>query len=129
MASSIGTFYFGKMTGPQIPSLAASVQIIDRPGTDGTVSRVNALKAEEVTKFTLEGVQLLATANARADAYAALKGYHVTVVDDLGRIVYQVLVIDVRVTRVQRVLAASVPTTNYIVYATWLLKPTAMASW
>ncbi len=120
----IGAFEFLRMEGPQIPLLAAAVAIIDRQGTNGTGSRVDALKAEEITKYTIEGVTSITTARAAADDYAALKGTHVTVVDDLGRSVASVLVVDVRVTGVQDMLFSDPPDLNYWINAVWLLKPT-----
>lgn len=122
--SSIGTFEFLRMEGPQIPLLASAVEIIDRSGTDGVASRVDALKAEEITEYTIAGVAYLADAQSMADYYAALKGTYQTVTDDLGREVEDVLVIDVRVTKVQGVKTSSPAGINYLVYAVWLLKPT-----
>ena len=112
------------MTGPDVPSLAAAVEIIDRPGVNGIASRVDALKAEEITKETVEGVTSLATANTAADDYAALKGACVTVVDDLGRTTYCVLVTDVRVTGKQHIANSDPANINYLIYAVWTLKPT-----
>jgi hypothetical protein len=122
--SSIGTFTFMRMEGPQIPQLAAAVEIIDRPGTDGIASRVNALKAEELTENTIEGVSTLTIAQTRADYYAAYKGTCKTVIDDIGREVDNVLIVDVRVIKVQKVLTASLAGVNYLIYAVWLLRPT-----
>ncbi|MDD5327412.1 MAG: hypothetical protein PHY02_06310 [Phycisphaerae bacterium] len=123
--SSIGEFEFLKMEGPPIPLLAVSVDIIDRAGVDGTASSIDALKAEEVTEYTTEGVANLTTANSRADDYPALKGTHVTVINDIGREVEDVLVVDVRILNTPQKLARSVPAgTSYLVRAVWLLKPT-----
>ena len=122
--SSIGALSFRKMWGPQVPTLAAAVELIDRPGRNGTAYRVPAFKAEEITKYTEAGYELLASANSAADVYAALKGYKVTIVDDLGRTVPYVLVVDVRVTGVRSQKFSSPAGHNYIVYAVWLLKPT-----
>lgn len=125
MASSIGTFEFLRMEGPQIPSLASFVEIIDRAGVDGTAFRIDALKAEELTIYTIEGVSYLSEAKTRADDYAELKGTKVTVVDDLEREVEDVLVVDVRVISTPQKLALSVPAgIDYVVRAIWLLKPT-----
>jgi len=124
MASSIGALTFMKMEGPQIPSLASAMEIIDRSGVDGTGSRENALKAEDITKYTTEGVTLLATANSAADDYALLKGTYVAVTDDTARTVTYVLVIDVRVLGVQQILNSDPVGNNYLVRAVWLLKPT-----
>lgn len=112
------------MAGPDVPSLAAAVEIIDRPGVNGIASRVDALKAEEITKETVEGVTNLATANAAADDYAALKGVCATVVDDLGRTTYYVLVTDVRVTGKRHIVKSDPANINYLIYAVWTLKPT-----
>ena len=122
--SSIGTINFIKMSGPDIPKLAAAVEIIDRPGVDGTASRVDALKAEELTVYTTEAVADISTANSRIDTYAALKGTTVTVEDDCGRSVDNVLVVDVRMTKKQKVLISSPPGTGALINAVWLLKPT-----
>jgi hypothetical protein len=122
--SSIGAFSFLSLKGPQIPALAAAVEIIDRPGVDGTASRIDAFKAEELTINTIEGVTNLVTAQAAADDYAELKGTHVTVVDELGRTVTYVLVVDVRVLSVKALLYSNPPNNNYLINAVWLLKPT-----
>lgn len=124
MSSSIGSINFIKLSGPQVPKLASAVEIIDRPGVDGTASRVNALKAEEITVYTIEGKNSLNDAKAAADTYAALKGTIVTVVDDLGRSVDNVLVVDVRVLSAQNVLNPQPTNNNYLVRAVWMLKPT-----
>ena len=112
------------MEGSDIPTLAAAVEIIDRPGVNGTANRINALKAAEITKYTTEGVASLAAANAAADTYAALKGTHVTVVDDLGRSVGLVLVVDVRVVDKQAITTSDPAGITHMVKAVWMLKPT-----
>jgi len=128
MSSSIGSFSFLRMQGAQIPLLASAVEIIDRPGVDGIASRTDALKAEEITVYTLEGVEELEDAQGRADDYAAYKGMHKTVTDDLGREVEDVLIVDVRVTGTpQKVLTATPEGINYLVRGVWLLKPTKKA--
>ena len=124
MGSSIGAISFLKMSGQQVPKLASAVEIIDRPGVNGTANRVNALKAEEITVYTLEGMSSLNDAKNIADTYAALKGTNVTVVDDLGRSVSEVLVVDVRVLSVRNVLNPQPAGNDYLVRAVWLLKPT-----
>jgi len=124
MASSIDSITFIQMTGVKVPTLASAVEVIDRPGVDGYANRDNALKAEEIQVRTLEGINQLNDANDIADTYAALKGQRVTVVDDLGRSVEEVLVVDVRVLSVQTVLLSDPPDNNYLVRAVWLLKPT-----
>lgn len=124
MSSGIGSINFLRMEGPQIPSLAAAVEIIDRPGVDGTASRVDALKAEEITVYTTEGMTSLANAKDAADDYGDLKGEYETVEDDIGRVVYDVLVVDVRVINVQHVLTSDPASIEYLVKAVWLLKPT-----
>lgn len=122
--SGIGSFTFIKMEGPQLPALASAVQIIERPGVDGSAARTIAQKAELITKFTTEAVTHLATANAAADDYANLKGNQVTVVDDLGRSVNNVLVADVRVLAIRSLANCNVSTYNYLIEAVWTLKPT-----
>ena len=123
--SDIGAQTFLSMQGPDVPLLAAAVEIIDRPGLDGVASRVDALKATELTVYTIQKVEDVDEANDKADDYAALKGTKVTVIDDLGRSVSNVLIIDVRVTKKQKVLTSSPAGTGAIVWAVWLLKPTA----
>lgn len=126
MASSIGAYTFLSMRGPQIPLLASAVEIIDRPGVDGVAHRINALKATEITLFTLEGIELKATANGRADDYAALKGTTVTIVDDQGRSVDDVLIVEVRVLSPPQYVLNPQPTgNNYLVKAAWVVKPTS----
>lgn len=122
--SSIGSEIFLKLSGPDIPKLAAAVEIIDRPGVDGTANRVDALKAEELTIYTLQSVTDIDTANEAVDDYADLKGTKVTVEDDQGRSVSDVLVVDVRVTKKQQVPLSSPAGTGALVWAVWLLKPT-----
>ena len=121
--SSVGSITLLKLSGPQVPSLASAVEIIDRDGVDSVADRVNALKAESVTIYTTEGVSTLVSAQSAADDYSALKGTKVTVVDDMGRSTENVIVIDVRVTRIQQVLNAT-GSVNYLIYAVWMLKPT-----
>lgn len=126
MSSSISSFSFLRMTGPQIPLLASAVDIIDRPGVDGVAHRINALKASEITLFTIEGCELKATAISRPDDYAALKGTTVTIVDDQGRSVDDVLIIDVRILGPpQHVLNPQPVNNNYLVRAAWVVKPTS----
>ena len=122
--SSIGSITFIKMTGHQIPSLASFVELIDRPGIDGVANRTNAQKVRETTVFTTEGADSLSSANNAADRYAALKGTKVTIVNDLGREVEKVLVIDVWVMGANKILNCSDSNINYIIQAGWLLKPT-----
>lgn len=114
------------MSGGQVPKLTPNVVIIDRPGADGVVSRVVAKKAEEATIYTLQGLQYENDAKAAIDTYAALKGTAVTVIDDLGRSVTDVLVVDVRVTETpQKVLTSQPANINYLVKSAWVLKATA----
>jgi len=124
--SSIGSETFLSLSGPDIPKLAAAVEIIDRPGVNGTANRVDALKAEELTIYTLQSVADISAANAAVDDYAGLKGTKVTVEDDQGRSVSDVLVVDVRVIKKQKVLISSPWGTGALVWAVWLLKPTAV---
>lgn len=126
--SSIGTFEFLRMQGPQIPLLASAVEIIDRHGVDGIASRIDALKAEEIILYTTEGVEDLADAKSRADDYAAYKGTHKIVIDDLEREVEEVLVVDVRVIGTPQKVQTTTPANiNYLVRGVWLLKPTKKA--
>ena len=112
------------MTGPQVPSLAIALEVINRRGVDGEGFVENARKVEAINKQTVEAVYALATANCAADDYAALKGSLVMVVDDTGRTVYYVMVLDVRVTLVKQVFTSCPAGTNYLIQADWALKPT-----
>ena len=123
MSSSIGAFTFIKMTGPKIPQLAIRVETISREGLDGDAFRLNAQKVPEITVQTIAAAVTLAAANLAPDTYAALIGTQITVVDDLGRTVTGVMVLDVKVTAVRQLMSA-VPTCAAIVYAVWVLKPT-----
>ena len=122
--SSIGSINFIRFSWPQIPALAPAVEIIDRPGVDGTADRVNALKSEELTIYTIQSLSSENDAKNAADTYAAKKGTRVTVVDDMGREVEEVLVVDVRVLNVRNVLIAIPASMNYRIDGVWLLKPT-----
>ena len=104
--------------------LSSRVEEFSRPGIDGSGFRILAKRAPVSQKQTVAAVATLADANAAADAYDALKGSLVTVVDDLGRTNNNVMVIDVQVGSPRSVLK-SVPTgINYLVDAIWTLKST-----
>jgi len=122
--SSIDPINFINMGGHQIPSLAAAVEIIDRPGIDGTGHRITAKKVRETVVYTTEGVDSLSSASDATDRYGELKGTKVTVINDLGREVDNVLVVDVWVMNVQKIIACSDSSIDYIIIAGWLLKPT-----
>jgi len=113
------------MVGPQIPALASFVEPIDRPGVDGEAFRQNANKVAAIEIFTKQWVTTLTAANLAIDYYSALKGYTVTVVDDLGRTINNVMVLDVRVNAVQTILTSSPTGYTHQVSAVWYLKPTA----
>lgn len=123
MASSIGQFTFMRLSGAKIPDKAMTTAIIDRPGVDGVGYRYNALKAGQQTVETTETLISWSDAVERPDTYAALKGELVTVIDDLGRRVDNVLVVEVAVTAVQQIVNAT-DGANYLVRASWLLQPT-----
>ena len=112
------------MTGPQVPALAIALEVINRRGVDGEGFVENAKKVEAINKQTIEPVSMLATANWAADDYADLKGTLVTVVDDSGRLVINVMVLDVRVTGVKQVFTSCPAGTNYLITANWVIKPT-----
>lgn len=111
------------MTGPKIPQLATKVETISRDGIDGEAFRSNAKKVPDVTLQTVATASTLAEANLAPDSYAAIIGTQVTVIDDLGRTVSNVMILDVKVTSV-RILSISVPAAAAVVYAVWIVKPT-----
>ena len=112
------------MDGGQLHKLSSQVEEFSRPGVDGVGFRVKAKKAPTGQKHTFEGVTLLANANASAEAYEAIKGTLVTVIDDSGRTVTNVMVIDVQVMRVTATLLSVPAGNNYLVEAVWTLKAT-----
>ena len=122
--SAIGAYTFLQMTGPQVPARAAAVEVIERPGVDGSAFREEAQKVPELILNTLAAATTLAAANLACDNYALLKGTLVTVVDQLGRTVPYVMVLDVRVTRVAPCAGSAPVGTNYLVWAQWWVKPT-----
>jgi len=112
-----------RMDGPSLPSIAPRVELIDREGNDSTAFRTNAYKADLFQKETTEGVYALLSAWIAADDYSMLKGSLVTVVEDIGRLIYYILVVDVRVIHIQRSHNSSPPGINYLIRAVWQLKP------
>jgi len=121
--SSIGTYTFVRLEGAKLPAKAMTTAIIDRPGVDGIGFRYNALKLGQQTVESVEAITYWANAVTRPDDYAALKGTLVSVIDDMGRRVDNVLVGEVIVTAMQQVYNAT-GGANYIVRATWVLQPT-----
>jgi len=122
--ASIGSISFIRMTGPKIPQALPVVQTIDREGIDLSAFRIQAYKNAEITVRTVQSVSTAALANAAPNAYAALIGSTVTVVDDLDLTTTDVLVVDARVVRTQ-LLAASAPTGSAaLVYGVFVLRPT-----
>ncbi len=120
--SSIGALTFLRIEGKQLPPLATEIKPFERQGIDGSTFIENARKSEEIYWETVEGVGALATANMAANDYADMKGTIVTVVEDLGRTVNNVLVLDVRVMGVKQVFASSIEGVNYLIKANWILK-------
>jgi len=123
--SSIGALSFINMIGPQLPALASHIEAINRPGVDGEAFRENAKKVEGIQVQTTTWVVSSALANAAIDNYSALKGSLVTVIDDNGRTVNNVMVLDVIVNRITPILISSPLGYSHSINATWYLKPTA----
>lgn len=122
--AQIGSITFERMSGGSIPKLASAVEIIDREGIDSTGERKNAKKAGFIYVTTTKSYTSLNDLKDAVDNYALLKGSRVTVIDDLGREVNEVLVVDVKVPRLQ-CYANSSPTGKVgVAYANWVLKPT-----
>jgi len=122
--STIGGFTFFEMRGEKLQPAADRLAILSRPGTDGEVIREEPQKTRPFEKQTIEAYTVLATANNAAVDYAALIGTLVTVVDELNWTAYNVLIADVQNIRVVPVINASVANVNYLVSATWVMKPT-----
>ena len=122
--STIGSFSFIRMTGPQIPALALAVEPINRPAVDGVAFRDDARKVREIMLETIATSTTLAAANVAVDNYAAIKGTLVTIVDDFGRTVNYVMILDVGEVRIQPVSGSSPAGTAYLVKAAWRVKPT-----
>lgn len=120
--SSIGGFTFLQMKGPGIPEPTAGVESLDRPWVDGSAWRAIATKGAQFEAETYEGVANVSTANSTEEAYKALIGQLVTVVDDLGKTKPNVLVEGVRVVRVQAVLNPTESSVAYLVQAVWAMK-------
>lgn len=121
--SSIGSNNFIRMSGPQVPALAIAMATINRKGRDGEVFRSDARKVPEVIQRTVTYVTSAGDANSADDVYKALIGSLVTVVDDHGRSVSNVMVLGAQVDFIQAVTTATA-TASHLVYGSWLLKPT-----
>lgn len=91
-----------------------------RPGVNGVSARTEGLRAPVTSVRTRTLVTTSGQAKTVPESYAALKGSLVTVVDDYGNTVTNVMVEDVRVTGVTRV-GVAVPTTYAIIECEWEL--------
>lgn len=122
--SSIGVFSFAEMIGEKLQPNSGRVAVIERPGRDGQLFRIEPNKAQPFEKRTVELYTAGANANAAAAAYAALKTQLVTVVDETGLTTSYVMVLEVRQVTVRPLLVSSLSGANYAVTATWTLHPT-----
>ena len=118
--ANIGGILFVTAVGGQIALPYPRVKMIDRPGTDGRVVRFMPAKAEPVEWQTIEWVLLADAALAAQNRYDLLRTGYVATIDDCGRSVGFVVVLDVQVIKVRR-LAVATPPANYAVYARWTL--------
>ena len=100
------------------------MRIVDRPGTNGYAFDHLGKKGQGITQRTRQWVATLSAANSADDTYRALQGTLVTVIDDMGRTVNNVKVLDVRVLQVQQLLDSIPAGSNYEIIAEWLLQPT-----
>ena len=112
------------MAGPKIPQQAIAVRMVDRVGVDGNAFRFDAKKVPEIAVQTVQAVGSLAAANLAPDIYASYIGSYVTVVDDLGRNVSSVLVVDAKVTGSSVCQVSSPAGVAALVSGIWILKPT-----
>ena len=117
---AIGGIVFARIVGPQIGAPYPQPKLINRPGTDGQVVRLMPAKSAPVQWDTIEWVLPDRDAALAQERYNAIKPAFVTAIDDLGRFMDLVVVLDVKVLRVQK-LAVAVPPANYAVYARWTL--------
>lgn len=91
-----------------------------RPGVDGVSARTEGWRAPVTTVNTRTRLTASGQIKTLPEAYAALKGSLVTIVDDHGNSIYDVMVKDVRVLRVQRV-GVSTPPAYAILDCQWEL--------
>lgn len=89
-----------------------------RPGVDGVSARTEGLRAPLTSVTTRTVVTTSGQVASVPASYSALKGSLVTVVDDFGNTVTNVMVEDVRVQQVTRV-GMSVPIAYAIVECVW----------
>ncbi len=116
----IGGIVFVQAVGGQIALPYPRVRMIDRAGTDGRVVRFMPAKSEPVEWRTIEWVLLAGAALVAQNRYDLLRSGFVTAIDDAGRSIGSVVVLDVQVEKVQR-LTVAVPPANYAVHARWTL--------
>ena len=116
----IGGIGFAQVTGPQLEAPFPFPKLSSRPGTDGQVVRLMPAKSEPIEWNTIEWVLPALNAAEAIERYRALQLDFVDAIDDLGRSMGWVVVLDVQVIKVVP-LAIAVPPANYAVYARWTL--------
>ncbi len=122
--SSIGSISFMSMSGEPIPTLSMAVETFVRRGVDGVGFRTTSKKSRTVQKRTIKWFAFEADALDAVDDYAQLKGEVVSVTEETGRSISDVLVLDVITNQAQRI-SNSVPAGyNWQVEAVWQLQPT-----
>ena len=118
--ASIGGHTVFSISGLPEPAAHRNV-LLERPGVDGASARTEGLRAEETTVMTTTFVDGAAAVKSTPETYAALVGSIVTVVDDFGNSVHNVLVQAVRVVDVRRV-GVGYPTAYARIECQWDLK-------
>jgi hypothetical protein len=124
--SSIGAYNFVSIKGPPIPSLAVAMAPIKRAGVDGSAFRRDAKGVPEIILQATSWAVSETLALTSPDLYAALVGSLVTVVDDLGRTVNNVMVLACQVTRISRLGVSTEPTAEFMIRSVWKVQPTGL---
>ena len=118
--ASIGGYTVFSISGLPAPAAHRNV-LLERPGVDGASARTEGLRAEETTVTTITFLVSSGQVKTVPETYAALVGSLVTVVDDFGNLVNNVLVQAVRVLDVRRV-GVGYPTAYARLECQWELK-------
>lgn len=127
MSSSIGGISQICIKGPPLATMGQAVEIITRPGVDGVAAKQYGLRPGVNQAVSVTDAEDASDVTTLLEAYDALKGALVTVVDDLGRTHNNVLVQDCQAVQAKAISGAggyvrctTTPPT-YLVYASWML--------
>lgn len=111
---------------PQLASYEVK-EIEENPGAAGVAYNVIGFKGPEFEVVSITGATDTSAVSAAIIAYNALKSSIVTVVDDLGISWTNILIIDVTITRRQKILrpVGDMAGYNYLIETRWRMRPTA----